>query len=83
MNDKLKNQITHLIAQALPGSEVILAGQDCNCQATVVSSAFSGLNKVKRQQIVYQALQDLITSGELHAISLQTLTPDEWSKQNG
>lgn len=43
----------------------------------VVSGSFDGLNQVKRQQMVYAALNDLIADGSLHAVNIKTQTPDE------
>jgi len=38
---------------------------------------------VQRQQRVYQTLKDKLATGELHALSFKTLTPEEWSAQRG
>jgi acid stress-induced BolA-like protein IbaG/YrbA len=38
---------------------------------------------VQRQQRVYQTLKTELASGELHAISFKTLTPEEWSAARG
>jgi acid stress-induced BolA-like protein IbaG/YrbA len=35
------------------------------------------LNKVKRQQLVYSLLSERISSGEIHAVTMTTLTSDE------
>ena len=43
----------------------------------IVSDAFEGLSRVKRQQKVYAALDDRIKSGEIHAVSMVTLTRSE------
>jgi acid stress-induced BolA-like protein IbaG/YrbA len=59
--------------------EVIGDGQ--HFQAVVVSGAFAGKSRVQRHQLVYQALGDRMRE-EIHALSMQTLTPDEW-KQRG
>lgn len=59
--------------------EVIGDGQ--HFQATVVSRAFEGKNRVQRHQLVYKALGERMRE-EIHALSMQTLTPEEW-KQNG
>jgi acid stress-induced BolA-like protein IbaG/YrbA len=48
----------------------------------IVSTEFAGLNRVKRQQRVNAILKARFDSGELHALSMQTLTPEEW-KANG
>ena len=59
--------------------EVIGDGQ--HFQAVVVSAAFTGNSRVQRHQLVYKALGDRMRE-EIHALSMQTLTPEEW-KQRG
>ena len=55
--------------------EVIGDGQ--HFQAVVVSAAFAGKSRVQRHQLVYAALGERMRE-EIHALSMQTLTPDEW-----
>jgi BolA protein len=45
---------------------------------TVVSDAFRGQPRVRRHQSVYRLLSDLIP-GQIHALQMRTLTPDEFS----
>jgi acid stress-induced BolA-like protein IbaG/YrbA len=59
--------------------EVIGDGQ--HFQAMIVSAAFAGKSRVQRHQLVYKALGDRMRE-EIHALSMQTLTPDE-VKQSG
>jgi BolA protein len=46
-------------------------------RALVVSSRFEGATRIARQRLVYAALADELRS-DIHALSLRTLTPDEW-----
>jgi len=46
-------------------------------RATIVSTRFEGLSKVKAQQLVYKALAEEMT-GMIHALSMKTLTPEQW-----
>ncbi len=65
----------------------ILAGLDCqhvevtgdghHWEAVIVSAAFQGKNKVQQHQLVYKALGDRMRE-EIHALSMQTLTPEQW-----
>ena len=55
--------------------EVIGDGQ--HFQALVVSSQFAGRSRVQRHQLVYAALGDRMRE-EIHALSMRTLTPEEW-----
>jgi len=71
-------EIEALIKSALPDAIVTiedLAGDGDHYAATVVSSTFKGISRVKQHQIVYAALQGRM-GGALHALALQTSAPD-------
>ena len=55
--------------------EVIGDGQ--HFQALIVSRAFGGKSRVQRHQLVYAALGERMRE-EIHALSMKTLTPQEW-----
>jgi acid stress-induced BolA-like protein IbaG/YrbA len=55
--------------------EVIGDGQ--HFQALVVSAQFAGRSRVQRHQLVYGALGERMRE-EIHALSMRTLTPEEW-----
>ena len=55
--------------------EVIGDGQ--HFQALIVSDEFAGRNRVQRHQLVYAALGERMRE-EIHALSMRTLTPQEW-----
>jgi acid stress-induced BolA-like protein IbaG/YrbA len=55
--------------------EVIGDGQ--HFQALVVSAEFAGRSRVQRHQLVYAALGGRMRE-EIHALSMRTLTPEEW-----
>ena len=72
-------EIEELIRGAIPDAHVQitdLAGDGDHYAARVVSADFAGLNRVKRHQRVYAALGGRM-GGELHALQLQTVTPEE------
>jgi len=56
--------------------EVIGDGQ--HFQALIVSGEFVGRNRVQRHQLVYAALGERMRE-EIHALSMRTLTPEEWN----
>ena len=53
-----------------------LAGDGDHYRARIVSSAFIGVPRVRRHQLVYAALKGKV-GGELHALALETLAPDQ------
>jgi acid stress-induced BolA-like protein IbaG/YrbA len=75
-------KLEKLITSLLPDAQLCFLGEpNCQFQLRVISQAFAGLSLVKRQQKVYEAISHLLISGELHAISMQVFTPEEWAKQ--
>ncbi len=55
-------------------------GDGAHFEAVIVSPEFAGLNRVRRHQLVYAALGDRMRE-EIHALSMRTLSPDEWSSR--
>lgn len=47
-------------------------------RAVIVSPAFEGRSRVERQRLVYDALEGEM-GPEIHAFSMRTLTPEQWS----
>lgn len=74
------DEIQKLLEKGLPGCEVRIAGDESSISLRIVGEVFEGLSKVKRQQKVYGFLKDLISTGEIHAVNMQTLTPGEADK---
>ncbi|NJD24966.1 MAG: BolA family transcriptional regulator [Betaproteobacteria bacterium] len=77
------DQIKQLILAGMACEHLELDGDGQHFQAVVVSREFAGKSRVQRQQRVYQTLQDKLATGELHALSFRTLTPEEWSAARG
>jgi len=69
--------IQQLIATGMPGAAIEVNGGEGKFVANVISDAFAGLTPIKRHQLVYACVNDEITSGELHALTIVAKTPDE------
>ncbi len=62
---------------------VEVSGDGHHWEAIIVSAAFEGLSRVKQHQLVYAAMGDRMRE-EVHALSMQTLTPAQWdARRNG
>jgi acid stress-induced BolA-like protein IbaG/YrbA len=71
--------IQRLIEQGLPGARAEVHGDDgVHFEATVVCADFAGKLPLARHRMVYGTLGERM-GGEIHALSLKTLTPDEAS----
>lgn len=72
------NEIERLIKLRIPDADVTirdLAGDGDHYAATVLSESFRGKSRVQQHQIVYEALRAEM-GGKLHALALQTGTPE-------
>ncbi|MBU2885449.1 BolA/IbaG family iron-sulfur metabolism protein [Gilvimarinus agarilyticus] len=70
-------QIKAMIENAVPDSQAEVRIEGNHVHLRVVSPAFAGQSPVKKQQMVYAVLNDMIASGEIHAVHMQTLTPEQ------
>ncbi|MDH3534713.1 MAG: BolA/IbaG family iron-sulfur metabolism protein [Gammaproteobacteria bacterium] len=71
------DQIQQLIASRMPGAAVEVSGAEGKFVANVTSDVFEGLTPIKRHKLVYACVNDEITSGELHALTIVARTPAE------
>ncbi len=69
-------QIQSHIEKGLQCARVRVLGDGQHFEALVVSEAFRGKSRVARHQLVYAALGERMR-GEIHALSMRTLTPEE------
>ena len=75
-------EVKSLLEKNIPDALVLVAGEGCDFQITVISDIFEGLSTVKRQKEVYLHLGSFITDGSIHAVSIKALTHSEWDEQN-
>ena len=76
------DDVKNYIAAGLPCTHLEVEGDGQHFFATIVSKEFDGKTRVARHQRVYQALGDRMRA-QIHALSMKTLTPAEWSAQSG
>ena len=75
-------EVKSLLEKNIPDALVIVAGEGCDFQVTVITDTFEGLSAVKRQKEVYLHLGSFITDGSIHAVSIKALTHAEWDGEN-
>ncbi len=74
-------KIEQLIKAGLPDADAYVEGDDgTHFSALVVSTNFVGKTRIQRQQMVYDTVREYLADGSLHALSLRTMTPDEWQE---
>jgi stress-induced morphogen len=71
--------VSSAIRRAIPDAQVSvedLTGGGDHLQVTVVSTQFDGLNRIRQHQLVYRALKEELASEAIHALALNTSTPN-------
>ncbi|MBN8504260.1 MAG: BolA family transcriptional regulator [Burkholderiales bacterium] len=80
MTDPTPQEVQSFIAAGLPCTHLEVEGDGRHFFATIVSSEFEGLSRVRRHQRVYTALGERMKE-QIHALSMKTLTPTEFQTQ--
>ena len=70
--------IQRYIAAGLPCEHLAVSGDGQHFEAVIVSAQFAGKLPIQRHQMVYAVLGDRMRE-EIHALSMSTLTPEEWA----
>jgi acid stress-induced BolA-like protein IbaG/YrbA len=75
-------QVKNYIEGHLECDRLEVAGDGQHFEALIVSPVFRGKSRVQRHQAVYAVLGDRMRE-EIHALSMKTLTPEEYEAQRG
>lgn len=77
MNSK---QLKSIIEHSMENAKVFIETQDnVHFKAIIISPKFAKIDqRVKQHQLIYSIINEYINSGEIHAISIKTYSPDEW-----
>jgi acid stress-induced BolA-like protein IbaG/YrbA len=70
--------VKRYIAESLDCEHLEVSGDGHHFEAIIVSAAFRGKSRVQQHQLVYRALGERMRE-EIHALSMQTLTPEDWA----
>ena len=71
-------QVRSYIQDSLACDHVEVVGDGHHFEAVIVSPEFRGKTRVQQHQVVYRALGDRMRE-EIHALSMKTLTPEDWA----
>ena len=76
-------QLKERLQTLAPGTQadvVDMTGTQDHYQAVVISSAFEGKMMIEQHRMVFRLLQAEVDSGEVHALTLKTYTPEQFRK---
>jgi len=84
IEQKLQNAFSPLHLEVVNESHMhnVPEGSESHFKVTLVSDQFNDKRLVQRHQAVNKVLRDEL-SGQIHALALHTMTPDEWFEKGG
>jgi acid stress-induced BolA-like protein IbaG/YrbA len=71
----MQEEIVSRVQSAISDAAVNVSVDGNRALIEVESPFFADLSRVKRQQTVYACIEDLIASGELHAVTIKATVP--------
>ena len=71
-------EVRERLASALPDCEIEVQNDGNRFLVVAVGERFSELSRVRRQQLIYSELNDLLAEGTIHALTIRAMTPEEW-----
>ncbi len=71
--------VKDFIQQGLECEHIRVDGDGRHFEAVIVSKAFEGKGLLQQHRLVYQTLGERME--KIHALSMKTLTPEQWAKQ--
>ena len=74
-----ETEIKRLIESGIAGATARVDGDGRHFRAVVVAGAFSGLSRIRQHRLVYDALGESFDTEALHALSIETWTPERWA----
>jgi stress-induced morphogen len=79
------SQVKAKIEAGIPDAQVQivdLKGTGDHYKAVVISAQFAGKSLVQQHQLVYGTVSEALASGAIHALALETHTPEGWQATN-
>lgn len=77
-----ESDIKRLIEAGVPGATAHVDGDGRHFRAVVVASAFAGLTRIRQHRLVNDTLRESFDSEALHALSIETWTPERWAERS-
>ena len=76
-SENVKSHLEH----TLPDCHIQVENQGNHFNVVAVGDLFEGKRAVQRQQLVYTALNEQISSGVIHAVTMKLFTQQEWEQR--
>ena len=74
-------EIANMLTTTLNLTEVKVKSEGTHYQVIAIDDTFENMSRVKKQQLVYAPLSELIADGTIHAVSIKTFTTTQWQRE--
>lgn len=74
--------VKQLLLLEFPEATVNVTGEDSNFSVDIISADFQDVSRLDRQKKILSCVKEQITSGEIHAFSVQAYTAEEYRQAN-
>lgn len=81
ITDDLQTLLTQTLAREQPLDLLQITQEGNHIHIVVVSTLFSGMTRVKKQRTVYQPLLTHFADHQIHALTINAFTPQEWQRR--
>jgi acid stress-induced BolA-like protein IbaG/YrbA len=77
------DKVETMIKSALPDAQINVQSHDGeHFEVTVIAPQFQGKRRVQQHQLVYKAVKEAMATEAIHALALNTFTPEEWATKS-
>lgn len=73
----METVIKNILSSSFNDAQIEVSGSDSKYDVKIISDDFQGKNTIDRHKIIYSLLNQYIASGEIHALSIKSLTKNE------
>lgn len=73
--------IANMLTEKLALSDVKVKSEGTHFQIIAIDDRFADMSRVKKQQLVYAPLSELIADGTIHAVSIKTFSEQQWQRE--
>ena len=70
----METVIKNILSTSFNDAQIEVSGSDSKYDVKIISDDFQGKNTIDRHKIIYALLNQYIASGEIHALSIKSLT---------
>ncbi len=73
----MKDKITSALTKGIKFDDLSVEGSESKYTVSIISDEFIGKSTIQRHKMIYALLDNYIKTGEIHALTIKAMLPDE------